>query len=46
MVSIERCKEILNGKGHKYTNEEIKEIRDFLYLLAAIQLEREKQIIN
>lgn len=41
MVSIERCKEILNSKSRNYTNEEIKEIRDFFYLLAIIQLEIE-----
>lgn len=44
MVSLERCKEVLNRNNNKYTNEEIKEIREFLYQLANIQLEREKQI--
>lgn len=44
MVSLERCKEVLNRNNHKYTNEEIKEIREFLYQLANIQLEKEKQI--
>lgn len=44
MVSLERCKEVLNRNSHKYSSEELKEIREFLYLLATIQLEREKQI--
>lgn len=46
MISLERCREILNAEDHKLSNEEIKEIRDYLYLLANIQLEKEKEIIN
>ena len=38
MLSIERCKEILNKGTKKFSNEEIKDIRDYLYLLADIEL--------
>lgn len=38
MISIERCKEILNKGTKKFSNEEIKDIRDYLYLIADIEL--------
>ena len=38
MISIERCKEILNIGTKKFSNEEIKDIRDYLYLIADIEL--------
>lgn len=38
MLSIERCKEILNKGTKKFSNEEIKDIRDYLYLIADIEL--------
>ena len=46
MISIERCKEILNKGTKKFSNEEIKDIRDYLYLIADIELSllNEKQI--
>lgn len=46
MISLEKCKDVLNKKKDKYKNEEVKEIRDFLYLLAGIQYEVEKRGIN
>lgn len=46
MISLEKCKDVLNKKKDKYTNEEVKEIRDFLYLLAGIQYEVEKSNKN
>ena len=46
MISLERCREILNKQDHKYSIEDIKEIRDYLYLLANIQTEKEKEVIN
>lgn len=46
MISLEKCKDVLNTKKDKYTNEEVKEIRDFLYLLAGIQRRVEKGGIN
>lgn len=38
MLNLERCKEILNKGIRKFTNDEIKEIRDYLYLIADIEL--------
>ena len=38
MLSIDECKELLNGKGKKYTNSEIEQIRDFLWDLAKIEV--------
>jgi hypothetical protein len=42
MLSIERCKTILNKKHGKYSLEEIKLIREYLYKLANI----EYQLLN
>ena len=36
MLSIEECKKTLNKDGIVYTDEEVKEIREFLYILAEI----------
>jgi hypothetical protein len=36
MLSIEECKKTLNKDGILYTDEEVKEIREFLYILAEI----------
>lgn len=41
MISIEECKKILNKGKRKYTNEEVKQIREFLFFLAELQLEQE-----
>lgn len=38
MLSIKQCKEILNKGKRKFTEKEIKEIRDYLYLIADIEL--------
>lgn len=46
MISIEHCKKILNKGKRKYTNEEVKQIREFLFLLAELQLENEEYMIN
>ena len=37
MISIEKCKKTLNQGERKYTDEEIKMIRDFLYQLAEFE---------
>ena len=38
MVTLEKCKTILNDKGgRKYSDEEIKLIREFLYIVAEIE---------
>ena len=36
MLSIEVCKNILNKNKKKYTNEQVKLIRDHLYKMALI----------
>ena len=41
MLSIERCDEILKSKGTKLNNEEIKNLREYLYFLANLQVEDE-----
>lgn len=46
MLSIERCREILKEYGKELTNEEIKQIRETLYLFAEIQIDAEKTLIE
>lgn len=46
MLSIESCNEILNKNNYKLNNEEIKQVREFLYLLAEIQINAEKTLIE
>lgn len=42
MLTIERCKEILSN--HKnLSSEEIKQLRNYLYLMATLQMESEKK---
>ncbi len=43
MLSISKCKEILSGSGEKYSDEDIKKVRDFLYLLARFEYQHYKQ---
>lgn len=38
MLSIEKCKEVLNGGEKHYTDFEIKQIRELLFTLADIEL--------
>lgn len=38
-ISIGKCKSILESDGSTYSEQEIKEIRDFLYLLAELDYE-------
>jgi hypothetical protein len=44
MLSIEKCKELLEKEGNKYTIEETKVIREFL--LELIQIQGLNQFIN
>lgn len=44
MLSIGRCKEILRKHNCNLTDDEIKDVRDFLYTLAEIQIMVEKQL--
>jgi hypothetical protein len=36
MLSIELCKNVLNQKEKKYSNEQVKVIRDYLYQMAIV----------
>lgn len=39
MLSIEKCKAELGKNGRKFTDKQIKEIRDFLYRIGTIEYE-------
>jgi len=42
MISIEKCKSELKHSSRKYTDEEIKKIRDLLYQIATIEYDKFK----
>ena len=42
MIPLEQCAAILNKDKKKYDNENVKIIRQYLYLLAELQIENEK----
>lgn len=42
MIPIERCDKILRTHNLKLSNEEVKQVREQLYLFAALQMEFEK----
>lgn len=46
MISEKECTQILNSGEEKYTNEEVKLIRDFLVMLATIEYDQFKEEIN
>lgn len=37
MVTLERCRTIMEKHGYQYSDEELLKIRDFLYSLVAIE---------
>ena len=39
MITLEQCKKILNKDKHKYNEDEIKQIRTYLYFIGGLQLE-------
>ena len=55
-LSLEHCRKVLNRNGNNYTDEQILEIRDFLYVMATLdylffteqypQIEKEEQNQN
>ena len=49
-ISLSRCKSVLESDGSKYTNEEVLEIREFLYMLAELDyqvyLKQNKENLN
>ena len=46
MLSIEKCKEILKSNNYSLSNEEVKQVREFLYLFAEIQINAEKNLLE
>jgi tRNA A22 N-methylase len=46
MLSIEKCRDILKSHNYDLTNEEIKQVREFLYLFAEIQINAEKELLK
>jgi len=42
-VPLEICKQVLNNGKRKHTEEEVRQIRELLYMLAELQLENEKE---
>lgn len=44
MLSIEYFKKIINKNNYNLTNEEIKQVREYLYILAEIQINAEIQL--
>lgn len=41
MLSIEKCQNILKSHNYILDNEEVKQLRDFLYQIATCQIETE-----
>jgi hypothetical protein len=46
VLNLETCKKILNNDKRKYTDEEIRQIREILYMFAELQLENENEKEN
>jgi len=46
MLNIDDCRKILNRKKKKFTEEEIKKIREYLYKMAKIVVEAKIQEEN
>jgi hypothetical protein len=46
MISIERIKEIFKNTDLKLNNNEIKQLRDYLYILADIQIMAEEKLLE
>ena len=42
MITLAECKKILNAEKIKYTDEQVKQVRQYLYLLAEMQIEIDK----
>lgn len=39
MLSIEKCKRMLNKNGYNYTGDEAKKVRDFLHFIVEMEYE-------
>lgn len=46
MLSIERCREVLKSADYELETEEIRQLRDFLYNIATLQVEAECEAEN
>lgn len=46
MLSIERCDKVLKAQNLNLTNDEVKQVREFLYLFASLQVEIENNKQN
>ena len=46
MLSIEKCRTILMQENYELDNDEIKLLREFLYLFAEIQINAEKELLK
>ena len=44
MLSIELCKKVLNKKERKYSNEQVKAIRDYLNQMAQVMDELKSKL--
>jgi hypothetical protein len=42
MLNLSECKKILNADKRKYTDEEVKQIRDYVYFVAKLQVKMEQ----
>jgi len=43
VLNLETCKKVLNNGKKKYTDEEVKQLREYLYMIAELQLENESK---
>jgi hypothetical protein len=46
MLSIEKCNEILKKHNYNISNDDIKKVREILYLFAEMQISAEKQLLE
>ena len=46
MISLAESKKILNTGERKYTDEEVEQIRDYVYYVAKLQVECEEEMIE
>ena len=46
MLTLETCTKLLNNGKNKYSNDEVKQIREYLYLMAQLQIESENGLNN
>lgn len=46
MLSIEQCQNVLKSSNYILNNEEVKQLRDFLYQIATYQIEIESENNN